>query len=252
MPNLTLACLDGGTTTSLVPTRHKHKQPKRALHLISSQRMGRQSRQAQPTPRHRQLEARPGALCKTRRHDRKTLYRAPRVRAQQSTLLIQLLDRKERESTVPMLGKRRAATKIPKRSTSSTAIRANRPPSSREKGNSMNGLNGRCVKGGRSAEVNIHLRMLSPHRLTTKERKRRPHSWNVGIRTRTSDGNTHNQELMRGRRIQAHDIPTAISGGPRLESADLQTHVPPFNCPRLNYKPLQNTNNAMMEPNNIM
>jgi hypothetical protein len=47
-------------------------------------------RQAQPTPRQPQLEARHGALCGTRREVRKTFYRSLRVRAQQITSPIQL------------------------------------------------------------------------------------------------------------------------------------------------------------------
>jgi hypothetical protein len=44
----------------------------------------------------------------------------------------------------------------------------------------------------------------------------------------------------------------AISGGPNPDSANLQTEVPPFNCPRLSLELLENMNNAIMEPNNII
>jgi hypothetical protein len=41
----------------------------------------------------------------------------------------------------------------------------------------------------------------------------------------------HNQVLMRGRKIQPNNIPVAITRGPRLDSASLQTQVPPLNRP---------------------
>jgi hypothetical protein len=70
----------------VVLTRHEHHQPPGTLHPFGSQRP---SRQAQSTPRQRRLEARPGAVCGTRREVRATLDRSLRFCARHPTTTIQ-------------------------------------------------------------------------------------------------------------------------------------------------------------------
>jgi hypothetical protein len=93
----------------------------------------------------------------------------------------------------------------------------------------MSKTNGRRAKGGRSADDIIKLSLWSPHRKSTRERKRSPRSLNTRIRARASDCNIHNQVLMRSRETQPHGIYMLISGGPKSDSASPQMQFPPIN-----------------------
>jgi hypothetical protein len=87
MPSLKLTFGDGGTTASVVLTRHQLHQPMRSMHSIGSQRT---RKEAQPTSRQRRLEPRLGAISGTRRKIRKTLDRPLRVCARHASTTLQL------------------------------------------------------------------------------------------------------------------------------------------------------------------